>query len=561
MSGEPISFTLSTRPIRVLYVATSQEEVMQAVKLYTHLWGGAANAILPLPMTGADIQRFVRAVRRFDPDVLLTSINRIESPLAAIVNELPSPIRQVTGEAVAGYIEGREPLTLLSGEATHPAALLEQEFPVRVAEPTNIRMLEAGSHFGFELALHFGAASEVYLRYLRDHLGGRILRSPAGPDELIKSLLISAQRVTPASLSLRATRMQATHNFLSTSETTPLESDRIESERTLFLFLSGTDVETSCAFWNSRRASTHVNKLLLPREPFLQSIPLCLEVLPIPEFFDSVVVFASVPGDEARHIHERIRNYLADRGADVPVAVYHRGVAYEMWRGGAYWGPAASSTRLISTDTSLTFVPAAPPAHDRSRSVFGYDAEIQFTSGAKLSLPRTRSTTRLLLNTTERLQRARENEGGAGELWLRRSQDVRARPGGLAGFTEPGNEVRIYLHPADVLIREVLLGRRIRVRPSKHTRYARGFIRRFGGVEKTLRLIREGGGHIIGAFLRHRGEEGGVSPQRIASHVCARLGCDIPAANLLVREHLPRLVAAGLVRRGVVGQFDSNRCK
>lgn len=552
MNSDTISLTLKTRPIRAVFLARDGDDILQAVRLYTHLWGGAANALLPLPGSENAVEWFVRAVQRFDPDVLLTSVTEIPASLGRVLNDLPYPIASVSAEQIDGHVGGAEPFRFHGGAATHPVAVLESRFPVPVSAPSNVRIPEPSESYNFALAMHCGLPSDAYARYLREHLGGRILRTPHGIEELLKVLLISARRLTPASLSLHSTRISRTMNLFDESPMRMMESGRVDSPRTLFLFLaSGNEIDTACAFWNARRLSTSENKYLVPMELFRQSIGPCLELLGLPGSYDALMIFASIPSAEALRLHAEIQQYTAKPAPNMPVAVYHRAFVSDMLKGGVYWGHPVSSTRIVSADASLLFVPPSPPGHRHADSVFGFDAEIQFATGIKLSLPRTSLTTRLLLNTPERLRRARENKRGIGEMWLNRSRGVRARSDGLSGSISPGKEVLVHLHPDDVLIRESLLHRGIRIRPNKHTRYARGFIHRFGSVEDTLALISAGGGHILGAFAQHRAEEGGISCQQLRSYLETRAGCGTSEAGNLIREHLPALLRAGLVRRGV----------
>ncbi len=43
------SIDIQSRPLRLVYLVANREDILDAVTLYTHIWGGFANAIFPIP--------------------------------------------------------------------------------------------------------------------------------------------------------------------------------------------------------------------------------------------------------------------------------------------------------------------------------------------------------------------------------------------------------------------------------------------------------------------------------------------------------------------------------
>lgn len=54
-SEREIALKVKPRPLRLVYLVRNREDLINAVTLYTHVWGGAANAILPIPENNEDI--------------------------------------------------------------------------------------------------------------------------------------------------------------------------------------------------------------------------------------------------------------------------------------------------------------------------------------------------------------------------------------------------------------------------------------------------------------------------------------------------------------------------
>lgn len=71
-----VTLKLNSRPLRLVYLVRNREDLINAVKLYTHVWGGAANAILPLPEDELEIKRSHRNSARRERSACLYSYRR-----------------------------------------------------------------------------------------------------------------------------------------------------------------------------------------------------------------------------------------------------------------------------------------------------------------------------------------------------------------------------------------------------------------------------------------------------------------------------------------------------
>lgn len=68
-----VTLTYSSRPLRLAYVVSDRGALRDAVRLYTHTWGGAGNAVLPMPRNGREAALFTDTLTNFNPDWVLWS--------------------------------------------------------------------------------------------------------------------------------------------------------------------------------------------------------------------------------------------------------------------------------------------------------------------------------------------------------------------------------------------------------------------------------------------------------------------------------------------------------
>jgi len=47
MQDKEVTLKLNSRPLKLVYLVRSSDDLFNAISLYTHLWGGVANYMLP----------------------------------------------------------------------------------------------------------------------------------------------------------------------------------------------------------------------------------------------------------------------------------------------------------------------------------------------------------------------------------------------------------------------------------------------------------------------------------------------------------------------------------
>jgi len=67
-SNQTVNLKLISRPLRMAYLVEGMSDLETAVKLYTHVWGGQAGVILPIPSDEEDMHKLASTLMEVDPD-------------------------------------------------------------------------------------------------------------------------------------------------------------------------------------------------------------------------------------------------------------------------------------------------------------------------------------------------------------------------------------------------------------------------------------------------------------------------------------------------------------
>jgi hypothetical protein len=514
LHGREVTLKLNSRPLRLVYLVGNREDLLNAVTLYTHIWGGAANAIFPMPENEAEVDTLKCALKSINPDYILTPTEGIPSCVLQVLEQLPVNYRSVSTRDVERHINeqhissydfirlgtGTVATEVNHARLSHIASILQRLYPTPLPDSI-IRIIEPGSSFDFELALQSGVPTQTYHNFLREHLGASVLPSPQTTEQLVKYSLLMAgtpRYKNPASLTLREV------NPL------PLEVPQFWTvdEKLFHLFLSdGEDIGLASAFWNYRCFSYWHNKLFLPREAFLSNlehhVALILEVMPSIE-----ILFVTTPLDEdsAEALGHELKDAFAALDRDIPVTVTYSNFRFHFLKGATSWGKPQTKTQIVTSDGSIRFSPLTPPGHENTDFVFGYDAEVTFASGRKFFMPATQSGAVLLSYQLEQIKYAEEHEEPQEIEYLRGNSPARSSFRGLAGTALAGKECRAYIPIDEAVIERQIKDAGLRVKFDEHTCYARGCIKRCGGFEETIRLIDKRGADIISALVYQGGE-------------------------------------------------------
>ncbi len=504
-----VTLKLNSRPLRLVYLVRNREDLINAVKLYTHVWGGAANAILPLPDDELEIKAFYSALNSINPDYILTSAESIPSQVSEVLEQLPALQIRVWSEKLEKHTSDSD-LILLStgtlstglynGRLSHIRRVLRQLYPTPVTN-IPIHLVEPGSPYEFELALQGGFPSQSYEDFLKKHFRASVLLSPQNPEQLVKCSLLLSGYFNAASLSINEVR-RVNHEG----------SIWIVDNKILHLFLNENEkIDVACAFWNYRRFSQLYNKLFLLREEFSKDIKsyiaLITEAMPSIELVFVTTLLKNQ--NDAIALGAEIKEAFATVNRDIPVTIFYGNFRFNFIQGAASLGKPTTTTQVITSDRSIRFSPPVPPGHENIDFIFGYDAEITLASGRQLFMPATPSGAILLSNRSERIEYAETHQDHQEKEYLRTQTPVRASAKGVTGTALEEREIRVYIPTDEAVIKQQIKDAGLIVQSSEHTRYTQGCIKRIGGFQNAINLLDQKGADIISALVNQEsnGEE------------------------------------------------------
>jgi len=161
-SEKEVTLNLTSRPLRLVYLVGNREEFQNAVKLYTHIWGGLTNAIIPIHEDDLDIDLLKNKIILINPDFIFISTTNISEAISTNLKEiLPVKIINIDTEKIQKHIEGTELINLphYSARARHFTAKLShivsvlQEIYANPLPNSHIWGIEQGNSFDFELSI------------------------------------------------------------------------------------------------------------------------------------------------------------------------------------------------------------------------------------------------------------------------------------------------------------------------------------------------------------------------------------------------------------------------
>ncbi len=110
MPRDQVTLRVSARPVRILSLVNSREDITRSIRLFTHLWGGSANVILPAPAAPAQgriEQRFEKAIRAYDPDYVLTPPGGISTEAQSLLDSIACYADSLTKHGLESTSRGR----------------------------------------------------------------------------------------------------------------------------------------------------------------------------------------------------------------------------------------------------------------------------------------------------------------------------------------------------------------------------------------------------------------------------------------------------------------------
>lgn len=110
----------------------------------------------------------------------------------------------------------------------------------------------------------------------------------------------------------------------------------------------------------------------------------------------------------------------------------------------------------------------------------------------------------------------------------------------------------MYVHPDTVIISRYLKNNvGVDIKANRHIRYAEGFIKRLGGLERIYSPVCEGGIETLLALCCRGSNQSGLEISKLANFLRDKVKIEHKKAQNILTTRLPELLASGLVRRGV----------
>jgi hypothetical protein len=548
-----VTLQADTRPVRLSVLVASRDDVSKAVELFTHVPGGLAGGLVAVPQADSDVSAFRNALAVLDPDVLLIPSDlAVPDDLARELNQLPLVVQRLRPKDVQEHVNGPNHLRLRSGSIPHIGRLLTEQFPSPQVD-TTIRVVEAGGRFDFLVELQQGKPTRQYAAYLAGQLDAKLLSRPESACDLTRLAILMSGFLGPLALTLHGFGGRVDES--SSDWDTMMLIARANDPTSVQLFLDDGSLDVPVAFWNVRRVSAGANKIILPMADFFDNAGDVLATIAEAIPFADLVIVCPGTHEQATENHARVRDALSSDRQKAGVRVWHSGLRYATTPGGVFAHHREPVNRSVGDDGSIRITLLPPRGHDRNGDAFGYDASVEFSDGRRLSMPATHLTSLLLGNEAERLHRAR-TDTKLGSLWLRQNSTVRIGRKGIAGQAATGEQCFIFFHSPSVIFANLLGEQNITLRPNTHTRYADGFVRRFGAIADVLAMVRNGGDEIITALGSRDAEQCGMSTSEVIAYLMKHRGRDRKQAQSIVDGFLAPLLSAGLVRRGYALRCD-----
>ncbi|EAZ89911.1 hypothetical protein [Crocosphaera chwakensis] len=296
------SIDIQSRPLRLVYLVKNQADILDAVKLYTHVWGGFANAIFPIPSNDEELEKLKFALSSINPDFIYSS-TQLNENLIEEIKPFSRVFGYLTNDRISEFAQGLN-YGLLINNFPNIINLLLDKYSAPLPE-SNIIFGELDGKYSFNIALQGGILNENYNRFLKEHFNSKVLTHPNNIEQLIKISFLLANTNQPLNL---------TRFGISNSEGTGYWYTYyrwIKNRFALYIFCEDdTNIKVACDYWNSSIIGQS-NKLFLPKQDFLDHlndvIDTSFEVMP---FLDTIFVTISLEKQEAINLAHNLQDIL-----------------------------------------------------------------------------------------------------------------------------------------------------------------------------------------------------------------------------------------------------------
>jgi hypothetical protein len=317
---------LKPRPLRLVYLANTTTDLINAVKLYTHLWGGFSNAIFPVPNNAAQIALLQHALYSINPDYIFLPEEDLPVQIIEILDQSPSRYLKLSSGRIEDIANINDHLLGLPVETLNRFSIREFPHIVKVLNylyrnplsDSNICLISDSSLFNTEISLQFGRPSNLYQGYLINHLNAQSI-SIYSTENLLKTWLLTAIGLLKSPISMTKTEITQTQ---SSWDWQIRDHQKVCN---LFLYELG-DINIAASFWNSRRLDIgYSNKLIVPKQNFLDNLQESISILS--SFFPSmreVIISVTSSHDDATELGNNVQTVFNQLERSIFVRVFYQ---------------------------------------------------------------------------------------------------------------------------------------------------------------------------------------------------------------------------------------------
>jgi hypothetical protein len=545
-----VAINLRSRPLRLVYLVTCIDDLRDAISLYTYTWGGAANAILYVSDEEDKIHELKRSIAKYDPDYILSTEGKdIFSEVKKFLKNYPAIHRILRQKEIEDFVNGQDIIKLITrnltsgtlGKLTSTATVLESLYPSKINDSEIYILENVPSEFSLEISLQFGDISQHYRQGLIQHLGAKSLLAPKNSESFFKAKLCLSKSSNPILLTLENIKREHKGDWHNTGC-----SDHLFS--LCFFLYDDEDIGMMTSFWNARWFQPS-NKFLVQKKSFIcnleEYIKLAFLAMPLIEL---VHISANIiDRDEANDLYKNIKN-IVEKIVKREVKIWLSFKSFSNIRKiSSYTSSPKITSQKIALDNSLCFLPEVPKGLEADNFLFGYDLEIDFTGGNKLVYPKSSvKISTLLSNSLDTIEMYKNEEKKSPSL------SIRGTDYGISGIGVTGKECKVYLHSDSVIVTNYMKDKAgIEIKSNRHTRYAEGFVKRLGGIEKIYSFTNNGGIETVLSLCSKKSDQSGQCLSSLVSFLRDQLGIEQKNAQMLIKSQLKDLLKKGLVKRGI----------
>ncbi len=536
-----------SRPIRFAYLVSNPSDVLDAIKFYTHIWGGRASVILPMPNTNLQVRQCAHALLISKPDFLVIPDGQ-QTPYGRLMLA-HSPIPQVIigrGSNVDSIVANT---TILQyHKRTFPTLSQVMPWQKYRAKSLTVANTDRINHRG--IALQSGLPSKTYIEQIISNWQTcdiEYLNSPQNHKEYIQQSLVIRSRFTALDLTMLGLHKSLIGGAVFDGD---MDADF------LWLFLTrGNDISMESLYWNLS-SFAGFNKYLVDRSSFLGNIEQQLTAIMDGTHREINIIRVVMAGTvkSASIVRDAIMSYCStELKRDIEVDVFYSGWDYLINPEESRWKKPVVSTQVPRSDGMITIQTETPEGFENNSYAYAYTAEIHDDLGRKVSLPGTPEATRILTYGIPNIRHWFNFDDSAMASWFDWSH-VHCNDSGMSGIasdrTNDDSRADTFMfipHQRDFL-QAYLYQHQFTVAANDPAHYARAVLRRLVPHDKFIEWSIDI--DVLRSFIDIHNKPRELKHQALATLIKKLRHIEQVDANKLINESLPRLLRGGLIQRG-----------